>query len=782
MMCFICNDKFIYENDQSVENHNLLHKEELAGVKLSNSMKDAVKTICNICKTPQAVSRMREHTKKAHNVHITEYKLQYNIANDRNYELVERVFHLCGVCGHYIMLDSDVIATHIKKHKITHANYNAQYMIIKKNDPARSHKRKPREVTNIIPAQSPVPIRNRFPSGLQVTLNKVSEKQDVTEERKDGTAVLATGHVASSKPVEDKSVENVKSTDKPVPKKDALSSELSYAEQISMFLRRKENENKDSKASKQTGDKAQAEENQMQNEESEDLSDSKSQNSLKDCPEKILNKLPSVESLIGILEEQHSVRNDPLLASEPTLPSLIQNNSTPIPTFSNTIPTMPILAEPIPLLPSADISPFPNQFSSNQAQFEPFPLAECQNPEMQTLSPKADYSIPTLSDPAPPTETSFVKKSGLVRILSPEEINSRHDISKTTSTPIQASLPINIMGQRAIKKVKLADGRVLHLFIKNSKASDPKTTTSKHNETKKTKNVQERPKTPQPTTVQRKTMEDNFPEDPLMVNPDTPIFEDPSRMDIDPLIGEPIILNDTLEMGQCSESTTNPLEEEHLSMDTVEEPDSTSVLEEPRLPPFKEQNPANPICQPNETKSVDNNPIAAPFSDPDHDGKMNLSSQNVPLDDSGFSEVDPNNLDISTSPGFTSCTTESSNCEKSTSKDGEINTGELVSRLASKTKPTLESPKPKSLQKVSESMDTLTKIENSKEFSEMMKRISDNLAKFNGAKSVQSTTPSASKRTGKDCMDNLVEARTEKEGNEDELDLFVEDIWSENSL
>ena len=135
-------DEKILENDKSVENHNLIHKEELEGIKFSNDMKDVQKTICHICKNPLAVSRMREHTKRQHNVHITEYKLRYNIANDRCYELVERVFHRCAICSHPFPLDSDLVAGHIRKHKITHANYNAKYMVIKKNDPGISHKRK----------------------------------------------------------------------------------------------------------------------------------------------------------------------------------------------------------------------------------------------------------------------------------------------------------------------------------------------------------------------------------------------------------------------------------------------------------------------------------------------------------------------------------------------------------------------------------------------------------------------------------------------------------------
>jgi len=44
--------------------------------------------------------------------------------------VVELILHDCGICGEYLLLDSDAVAQHLKTggHNITHANYNAQYM------------------------------------------------------------------------------------------------------------------------------------------------------------------------------------------------------------------------------------------------------------------------------------------------------------------------------------------------------------------------------------------------------------------------------------------------------------------------------------------------------------------------------------------------------------------------------------------------------------------------------------------------------------------------------
>ena len=67
--------------------------------------RDAVRTRCEICLAPVFVSRMREHTKKVHNVHISDYKQQRGLGSDRDFQLVETVLHQCGECGHFLLLD-----------------------------------------------------------------------------------------------------------------------------------------------------------------------------------------------------------------------------------------------------------------------------------------------------------------------------------------------------------------------------------------------------------------------------------------------------------------------------------------------------------------------------------------------------------------------------------------------------------------------------------------------------------------------------------------------------
>lgn len=135
--CFICNQKVQIEHEASMENHFSLHRDELERIRVSNNMKDVVRTLCLMCEedNPVVLSRLRMHTKTAHGIPLSEYKKQFNIASEREHVLVEKVLHKCGVCGILLLLCSDVIAVHIKRHKISHANYNATFMNLMQKSP-----------------------------------------------------------------------------------------------------------------------------------------------------------------------------------------------------------------------------------------------------------------------------------------------------------------------------------------------------------------------------------------------------------------------------------------------------------------------------------------------------------------------------------------------------------------------------------------------------------------------------------------------------------------------
>ena len=99
--------------------------------KYSNNMKDAVCTSCQICGKVFKFVAMRGHTKKNHGLTIMAYRERYG-------KLVplEEIFHKCGLCGHEMILDSDNVMIHLKNsHNITHANYNAEFMVTARGRP-----------------------------------------------------------------------------------------------------------------------------------------------------------------------------------------------------------------------------------------------------------------------------------------------------------------------------------------------------------------------------------------------------------------------------------------------------------------------------------------------------------------------------------------------------------------------------------------------------------------------------------------------------------------------
>ena len=94
-------------------------------------MVDAVKVKCKLCSQNVAMTRMRGHTKSAHKMNIADYKSKFGVLKDA---IIKKVFHKCGICQQDVLLDSDEIATHLKRcHQITHRNYNEQFMQIKLN-------------------------------------------------------------------------------------------------------------------------------------------------------------------------------------------------------------------------------------------------------------------------------------------------------------------------------------------------------------------------------------------------------------------------------------------------------------------------------------------------------------------------------------------------------------------------------------------------------------------------------------------------------------------------
>ena len=111
---------------------------EEEGMRFSNDMKDAVKTVCQICKNDFSFQNMRLHTKAAHNLGITEYKMQHG---DLDKSMVEAVYHKCGICSDVFLLHGDGIAKHAKRHDISHKEYSKRFLrLVKDPLPSQSTK------------------------------------------------------------------------------------------------------------------------------------------------------------------------------------------------------------------------------------------------------------------------------------------------------------------------------------------------------------------------------------------------------------------------------------------------------------------------------------------------------------------------------------------------------------------------------------------------------------------------------------------------------------------
>jgi len=136
--------EIIQNKESTLEEDSICDKETKGSIKFSNSMKDAVKTECRICRQAVSLTTMRGHTKSAHKMSISDYKETHG--NHRT-QIIEKIFHKCGLCQQAILLDSDDIAHHLKKsHEITHKDYNSKYMTLKKDDKsANKTKDKPRK-------------------------------------------------------------------------------------------------------------------------------------------------------------------------------------------------------------------------------------------------------------------------------------------------------------------------------------------------------------------------------------------------------------------------------------------------------------------------------------------------------------------------------------------------------------------------------------------------------------------------------------------------------------
>ena len=93
--------------------------------KISDNLADSCKTHCKICGEAFFLVKMRSHTLQYHGIQITKYKEMYG-----RFEIIEKVFHKCKLCGKLVLMDSDILGGHIKgTHKMKERDYKEKYCI-----------------------------------------------------------------------------------------------------------------------------------------------------------------------------------------------------------------------------------------------------------------------------------------------------------------------------------------------------------------------------------------------------------------------------------------------------------------------------------------------------------------------------------------------------------------------------------------------------------------------------------------------------------------------------
>ena len=119
------------------ENHQLkesnisslgrLQERNEPGPRISNDLADRVQVQCKLCSITMTRSRLRSHTRAAHDMTIKDYsELTGPII------LIEEVFHRCQLCGDLVLLDRDSMASHLRAvghRRISHSEYNRVFMV-----------------------------------------------------------------------------------------------------------------------------------------------------------------------------------------------------------------------------------------------------------------------------------------------------------------------------------------------------------------------------------------------------------------------------------------------------------------------------------------------------------------------------------------------------------------------------------------------------------------------------------------------------------------------------
>ena len=225
------NVKFCYVCAKDVGNVSSLniHMEKHADhLRFSNMTADYNKTSCKICGNKFVLDKMRNHTQKLHQMTITEYKDKFQ---QHFYTLEDPIFHRCGICQAILLLDSDSIASHVKKegtsgHRMTHKEYNQKFMNLAYNTQSKGKIIKPKEnqnsepigvnsdPANLLPAKStdsPFKTKGKQATSSRETIPVPPKESDCSRDKEKSLGGVMLDWPSSEAPPE--GVEHVKTFD-----------------------------------------------------------------------------------------------------------------------------------------------------------------------------------------------------------------------------------------------------------------------------------------------------------------------------------------------------------------------------------------------------------------------------------------------------------------------------------------------------------------------------------------------------------------------------------------
>ena len=99
--------------------------------KYSNYQEDFIKTFCCECGKVVSISGLEKHLFTHAGMNIEQYKQLYG--NPLS-QIIDPVYHKCGLCSQDLLLDMDIITNHVKgSHQVNYQRYSIKFIQLSKD-------------------------------------------------------------------------------------------------------------------------------------------------------------------------------------------------------------------------------------------------------------------------------------------------------------------------------------------------------------------------------------------------------------------------------------------------------------------------------------------------------------------------------------------------------------------------------------------------------------------------------------------------------------------------